>query len=396
MLIDEARTPLILSAEIPDDRDPALFDLALRLAGDMVEGVDFLLLARERRIGLLPTGRQSLAASASFGPPWNEIAERERLVELALTALHVLRRDETYLVRDGHAEIIDEFTGRVLTDRTWSEGLQEMVERKEGLQLSPRRTTTSRMTYQRFFRRYRLLAGMSGTLSEVAAELWRVYRLPVAAIPPHRPDRKVWHPVRGFATATEKWRAITREVAAIHARGAPVLIGTRTVAAAEYGSAALTAAGLGHAVLSAAQDEAEAAIIAQAGGRGTITIATNMAGRGTDIRLHEGVAELGGLHVVISEPHEARRVDRQLAGRCGRQGDPGAVLPCVALDDALLDWHCPASARRVAARGGSWAIRRLARWTQRRAEGLHAGMRKDLLRSDEWLGDAIAFAGHEE
>ncbi|MBL8701262.1 MAG: prepilin peptidase [Alphaproteobacteria bacterium] len=396
VLIDEARTPLILSAEIPEDRDQAVFDRALSLAAAMREGRDYLLLARERRIALLPHAQRGLATAAALGPPWNEIAERERLIELALTALRVVRRDENYLVRDGKAEIVDEFTGRILPDRTWSEGLQEMVERKEGLALSPRRSTTARMTYQRFFRRYRCLAGMSGTLREVAGELWRTYRLPVAAIAPHRPDRKRWHAIRGYVSGTEKWEAIARQIRSIHARRAPVLIGTRTVAGAERASAVLRAHGLPHVVLSAAQDAAEASIIAQAGARGAITVATNMAGRGTDIRLAEGVAALGGLHVLITEPHESRRIDRQLAGRCGRQGDPGVVCSYVALDDALLDWHGLSSARRVAAHCGGPVIARIARIAQWRAERLHARMRRDLLHSDEFLGDAIAFAGKPE
>ena len=396
VLIDEARTPLILSAGGRQERDPVSFDQALQLADSLREGADYILLPRERRIELLPRGRQTLSTAAVLGAPWNEVAERERLIELALTARHVLRRDEAYLVRDGKAEIVDEFTGRILPDRSWSDGLQEMIQRKEGLPLSPAHDAVARMTYQRFFRRYRRLSGLSGTLREVAGELWRVYRLPTAAIAPHKPDRKTWHKVRGFASGADKWQAIARAVGEIHARGAPVLIGTRTVASSRRASAALEALGLAHVVLSAAQDAAEAAIISAAGRRGAITVATNMAARGTDIRLHDGVVTLGGLHVVISEPHEARRIDRQLAGRCGRQGDPGAILSFAALDDSLLDWHLPRVLHGVSARVGGGMTCHLAVHAQKRAENLHARMRRDLLQSDEFLGDAIAFAGNEE
>jgi preprotein translocase subunit SecA len=317
----------------------------------------------------------------------------------ALTALNVLRRDEQYLIRDGKAQIIDEFTGRILPDRTWVEGLHEMVERKEKLELSPRRGTKARMTYQRFFRRYCRLAGMTGTAREVAGELWRVYRLPVASIPLHRPDRKTIVPCRAHRCIADKWRAIVAEVAAIHVTGAPVLIGTRTVAAATIASDALTSHGLAHVVLSAAQDATEAAIIAKAGEVGAITVATNMAGRGTDIRLSEQAVGLGGLHVMISELHEAGRIDRQLGGRCGRQGDPGEIRSHVSLEDDLIERHGPrflgVAAPWFRVKERSWAPL-VARMAQARAERLHARMRADLLRSDEWLGDAIAFVGEQE
>ena len=319
---------------------------------------------------------------------------------MALTALHVLQPDEHYLVRDGKVEIIDEFTGRILPDRTWVEGLHEMVERKEMLELSRRRATQARMTYQRFFRRYRRLAGMTGTAQEVAAELWRVYRLPVASIPLNRPDRKIAAPCRAHTGIAEKWRAISADVAAIHATGAPVLIGTRTVAATRIASEALAARGLPHRVLSAAQDAVEAEVIADAGQCGAITVATNMAGRGTDIRLSEAAKSAGGLHVIVSELHEAARIDRQLAGRCGRQGDPGEVRTHVCLDDDLIKRHGPGFLRiliRMPGSGGSgWWIPAVARMAQKRAERLHARMRSALLRSDEWLGDATAFVGEQE
>ncbi len=323
VLIDEARTPLILSGESDEDRDQAVFDQAIDQARRLRLDVHYRLISNERRLELLEAGRRQIDPLKRLGLPWDQASERDRLITTALTALHVLQADEHYLVRDGKAEIIDEFTGRIMPDRTWSEGLHEMIERKEGLELSTRRGTKSRMTYQRFFRRYCRLAGMTGTGHEVTAELWRVYLLPVATVPLHRPDRKVALPKQTHESIDAKWRAIATDVAAIHETGAPVLIGTRTVAATKIASDALAARGLAHAVLSAAHDATEAEIVARAGERGAITIATNMAGRGTDIRLGDGAAGLGGLHVVISEPHEAGRIDRQLAGRCGRQGDPG-------------------------------------------------------------------------
>jgi len=422
VLIDEARTPLILSVGSGGgQRQSEVFDRALDLCDRLRPGVDFALIEGERRAVLLPPGRRTIdalcpeartpadraapgaersAAGAFDAEPWDVAAEREHLIEQALTARHMLIRDEHYLIRDGKAQIIDEFTGRILPDRTWNDGLQELVERKEGLELSPRHDTEARMTYQRFARRYRRLSGLSGTLHEVAGELWRVYGVRVARVPTNRADRKTIRAPLGHADATAKWRAIAARTAVLHAAGSAVLIGTRTLAASALASAALTEIGLRHVVLNAAQDAAEAKIVAAAGHAGAITVATNMAGRGTDIRIAATVEAGGGLRVIVSEPHEARRIDRQLIGRCGRQGQPGEAEIHIALDDALLTRHTSAAGRAAARAligptGGQsvvWAARR----AQRRGERLHAGMRRDLLRSDEWLEDAIAFAGDPE
>ena len=395
VLIDEARTPLVLSARSPGPRDSGVFDRALALADGLQEGHGYRLLPGERRATLLPAGRAALAAEAGAAPPWDVAVEREALVEQALTARHMLLRGEHYLLRDGAAQIIDEFSGRILPDRTWNDGLQELVERKEGLELSAPRTTQARMTYQRFFRRYASLSGLSGTLREVAGELWRVYAVRVAAIPTHRRDQKSIAPVRGHPTEDAKWRAIVQDVRAVHGTGRPVLVGTRTLAASQRVSAELSDAGIAHRVLNADQDAAEAEIVAGAGQRGAVTVATNMAGRGTDIRVGGDMAEAGGLCVIVSEPHEAARIDRQLIGRCGRQGQPGAALRHVSLDDALVRRHGglgPRLLARLAPGAVPWAARR----AQRRSERLHAGMRRDLLRADTWLEQAIAFAGQAE
>ena len=405
VLIDEARTPLILAFNLPGEREQAVFDAALALAGSLRAGIDYHLLPGERRVVLTAPGRLNVGATcpgadASPVPPWDVPAERERLIEQALTAQHMMLRDEHYLVRGGRAEIIDEFTGRILPDRTWNDGLHELIERKENLDLSPLRETRARMTYQRFARRYRRLGGLSGTLHEVAGELWRVYGLRVARVPPNRPDRKTLNAPQGYQNGDRKWSAIAGRVHALHTAGHPVLIGTRTLADSDRASAELAARGLPHVVLNAAQDQAEAEVIAAAGRPGAITVATNMAGRGTDIRVDAGVADQGGLRVIVSEPHEARRIDRQLIGRCGRQGQPGEAVCHVALDDALVQRHARRWERMVArlllgtTRGRSvvWAASR----AQRRSERLHYGMRRDLLQADAWMEDAIAFAGPPE
>src|SRR5580704_19761995 len=275
-----------------------------------------------------------------------------------------------------------------------------MIEHKEGGAQSQRRTTIARMTYQRFFRRYRRLAGMSGTLRPVARELWRVYRLPVVTIPTAKPVRRIHRPDVVVATEQAKWRAILSRVKELNARGCPVLIGTRSVAASERAGAELTAAGLPHTVLNATQDRHEADIIALAGERGRITVATNMAGRGTDIHLGEGAAELGGLHVIMTERHDARRIDDQLAGRSGRQGEPGCFQAILSLEDPLMDFDIGLIMSRLAKPAmqvsGDWVGRAMLRLAQRRAEWLHARMRADLLRTDRSQSKTLAFSGRPE
>jgi preprotein translocase subunit SecA len=287
-----------------------------------------------------------------------------------------------------------------MPDRAWSDGLHQMIEVKEGCKPSARRTTIARMTYQRFFRRYTHLSGMTGTARQVAREFWTVYRLPVVAIPTHRPRQRKNLIDRVLPTEEAKWRLAIERITELHARGVPVLVGTGSVACSLAASEHLAEAGLPHLVLNAAQDGAEAAIVAQAGEIGRITVATNMAGRGTDIHLADGVEELGGLHVIMMERHEARRIDDQLAGRSGRQGQPGCFQAILSLDDPLVDFAASRALRTLARATapvlGEWPSRWLLRHAQRRAERVHAGMRKDLLKTDEKQSRTLAFSGRPE
>jgi preprotein translocase subunit SecA len=389
VLIDEARTPLIISGEAAPDERVAMGERALELARAMEPGRHFVVHSQERRLELTRAGSRHAAelAWAEEGLWQNEVL-REELVRLALSALHLFHPGEAYLVQEGKVQIVDEFTGRIMADRSWSEGLHQLIELKEGLEPSRPRVPVARITYQRFFRRYRRLAGMTGTAAEVARELWAVFRLELARIPTHRPVCRRVLPDRICADAEAKWRAIAARCAELHAEGRPVLLGTRSVAASETASRHLAAAGLPHRVLSAAQDRDEAAIVAEAGLPGRITVATNMAGRGTDIRLGPGVAERGGLYVIMSERHEAGRIDRQLAGRCARQGEPGTIETILAWDDPLLA-HLGAAGGRLPRVLGRIAYR----VAQRRAERAHARLRKRLLAQDERLGTLLAFSG---
>ena len=400
VLIDEARTPLIISTETQAGDEQRWAEDAMRLTKSLERDRDYRIIEAERRVELTDAGRARLAVLAEeMEAIWRSRIRREDAARQALTAIHLFRPDEHYLVRDGRVQIVDEYTGRVMADRSWSEGLHQLVEIKEDCKVSSRKVPVARISYQRFFRRYRRLAGMTGTAREVARELWAVYRLPVVTIPTHRPLRRKRLPVRICATMEGKWRAIVANAAELHGQGRPVLIGTRSVAASEILSRWLSEVGLEHVVLNAAQDRDEAEVIARAGEKGRITVATNMAGRGVDIRLAEQVLEGGGLHVILSERHDAGRIDRQLAGRCGRHGEPGTHATIISLEDPLLD-IVAARALRLATRlpppFGNAAARLIFRKAQRKAERVHSRMRRDLLKHDQRLGTLLAFSGEME
>jgi len=260
----------------------------------------------------------------------------------------------------------------------------------------------SRISYQGFFRRYRRLAGMTGTAREVRGELWSVYRLAVVRVPTNHPPRRVNRGDSVYTTAEAKWQAVLSRVTELSRQQRPILIGTRSVAASEHLSELLSAAAIPHQVLNARQDEAEAEIIARAGEPGQIMVATNMAGRGTDIRLAPGVAQQGGLHVIGTERHEARRIDRQLWGRCGRQGDPGSYESIVSLEDELVAMHGNALQRWAVGAFqryrliGPWMDKLALYWSQRAAERLHSRLRRTLLDADERVERALAFTGRIE
>ncbi|MBE9487382.1 MAG: preprotein translocase subunit SecA [Chloroflexi bacterium] len=404
ILIDEARTPLIISGADGGDEERQFLQQALDLAAELIKGEDYVLDSARRQLRLTDVGKQKIAAAVSqLGPLWSGLVRRESTVHQALTAIQFFHRDEQYLLRDGKVQIIDEFTGRVMEDRSWEQGLHQLIELKEGCELTQRRETLAKISYQRFFRRYRQLSGMTGTAKEVAAELWAVYHLPTLKVPTHRPIIRKILPDRVLATQQQKWQAVVAEICRLHHLGRPLLVGTRSVAASEHLSALVRQAGLEHQVLNAKQDADEADIVSAAGIAASITIATNMAGRGTDIVLGEGVRQIGGLHVIATERHEAARIDRQLAGRCGRQGDPGSYQAILSLEDPLLD----------GARGGLIAqllkgmdfsnlgvmqplARRAISQAQVSVEKYHARIRRELFRQDQQQGNLLSFSGKLE
>jgi len=396
VLVDEARTPLILSAGSERTAGEQMYRDALEIASTLSES-DYRI--GEEGIDITDAGEDTLARLAKdLGGIWKGPRRREQLVRQALTALHVFQRDKHYLVREGKVQIIDEYTGRLMPDRSWERGLHQLIEMKEGVEVTAQRETLARISYQRFFRRYLHLCGMTGTAAEIAGELRAVYRLRVARIPTNRPSRRARRPARYFGPAAAKWQAVLDTIVECRARGQPVLVGTRSVGASEHLAELLKAAGIEYRLLNARQDRDEAEIVARAGEPGCVTVATNMAGRGTDIKLAPGVRELGGLHVVATEMHDAARIDRQLFGRCGRQGDAGSYEVIVALEDDLVksfarlahDLH--ARFGRLPASLGS-TVFRLAQW---RAERSHSRARRDLLDLDDHLGNILAFSGRGE
>jgi preprotein translocase subunit SecA len=402
VLVDEARTPLIISGQADGQVTATTATEALALADALEEGEDYTIILDEKRILLTEAGRARIAefAEEHDAASWRGVVVREEMARQALSARHLFVRDEQYLVRDGKVQIIDEHTGRAMPDRAWSDGLHQMIEVKEGCEPSARRTTIARMTYQRFFRRYLYLSGMSGTARQVAHELWSVYKLPVVRIPTHRPIQRIHMQDRVLPTTEQKWDAAMARISELHEMGVPILLGTRSVASSEEAARRLAEAGLPYSVINAAQDAEEAAVVAIAGEAGRITVATNMAGRGTDIKLADGVEELGGLHVLMVDRHEARRIDDQLAGRSGRQGQKGCFQAILSLEDPLLDFPLAPLARNVDVVVRPFVGEAFARWllryAQRRAERIHAKMRADVLKTDAMQSKVLAFTGRSE
>jgi preprotein translocase subunit SecA len=396
VMIDEARTPMILSREAVPVIEPALLQWAIDSARRLQQGPHYTR-GHGRELDLLPAALgQALPLPEAVRPAWRSGPWREHLLRQALSALHLYQRDQHYILAEGKVQIVDESTGRVMPDRSWEQGLHQLIETKEQLETTNGRETIARMTYQRFFRRYYLVGGLTGTAAEAARELWAVYRLRVRRIPPNRPSQRQRLPDRCLATAQAKWAAVADEACAAAARGQPVLVGTRSVQASEQVADELARRGVPHVVLNARQDAEEAAIVAQAGASGRITVATNMAGRGTDIKPDAQAKAAGGLHVILTEFHESPRVDRQLFGRSGRQGEPGSTRAIVSTDDPLFErlpwpsgWILGAATRSGSVRLLRWVVAR----AQARAERQARQIRLQTLQQDRELHRLIGFAG---
>lgn len=387
ILIDEARVPLILSQSMPQDAQTDYLTRVFKLASTLVAEEDFSINTQQLSIDLTVIGWQKIdAQSDTLGQlKHNKLHLHETLCQ-ALAALHLYHRDKHYLVRNDSIHIIDETTGRIATGRVWSRGLHQLIELKEHCKTTGETVTVAQITYQRFFPRYLRLGGMSGTLSESRSELFSIFGLIVVNVPLRKPSQRILLPTRIYPNREILWQAVTIRVKELYEKGRTILIGTDSVAESEALSKYLQSANLPHEVLNARQDEREAYIIAQAGQPKQITISTNIAGRGTDIALGEGVAELGGIHLISCQHNVSRRIDRQLIGRCARQGNPGSAETLLSMDKPLIVNTFPSWLTTLASNTGlvkpKWLVTIIVRLPQIIEESCQRAQRYEMMKSD--------------
>lgn len=335
ILIDEARTPLIISG--PGERSTDSYYTLAKVVPQLVAGEDYTLDEKQKTIAPTESGIAKVEKMLKIENLYDSAnLELNHLLNASLRAYAMMHRDKDYVVKDGQVVIVDEFTGRLMFGRRYSDGLHQAIEAKEGLKVERESQTLASITFQNYFRMYDKLAGMTGTAKTEEQEFNNIYGLEVYEIPPNRPLLRKDLPDLIFKTKKAKYKAVVKDVVERHKKGQPVLVGTTSITQSEQLSDMLLKSGVPHNVLNAKHHEKEAEIVANAGQRGMVTIATNMAGRGTDISLGEGVAELGGLHILGTERHESRRIDNQLRGRSGRQGDPGSSQFFLSLEDDLM------------------------------------------------------------
>lgn len=388
ILIDEARTPLIISALPTEEQRLAVecYKWSSEVIHEFVEDDDYEYDHEKKTVELTREGRQKVRLLPK--PPEMDTVGMVNIYQYIERAILVDREyhlDRQYVVRDGEIVIVDEFTGRLSEGRKWRDGIHQAVEAKQGVEVTVETGQAARITVQDFFLRYEHLAGMTGTAMGSARELRRIYRCHVLPIPTNRPAIRKRLPDRVFGVSDDKWAAIVEEIKEHHIQGRPILIGTRSIDKSEHLSQLLNDVGIEHQILNANHIEAEAEIVAQAGQLKHVTVSTNMAGRGTDIKLGPGVMELGGLHVICTEMHDSSRIDRQLIGRCGRQGDPGTFRQYLSLDDdLLLAGLGPDKSRKLKELGeqstGPFdALGRLFGKAQRKIERRHFRQRKSLM-----------------
>lgn len=335
ILIDEARTPLIISG--PGERSTDSYYTLAKVVPQLVAGEDYTIDEKQKTIAPTELGIAKVEKMLKIENLYDSAnLELNHLLNASLRAYAMMHRDKDYVVKDGQVVIVDEFTGRLMFGRRYSDGLHQAIEAKEGLKVERESQTLASITFQNYFRMYEKLAGMTGTAKTEEQEFNNIYGLEVYEIPPNKPLLRKDLPDLIFKTKKAKYKAVVKDVVERHKKGQPVLVGTTSITQSEQLSDMLLKSGVPHNVLNAKHHEKEAEIVANAGQRGMVTIATNMAGRGTDISLGEGVAELGGLHILGTERHESRRIDNQLRGRSGRQGDPGSSQFFLSLEDDLM------------------------------------------------------------
>src|SRR5579864_7535890 len=389
ILIDEARTPHIISGQ-SDESTEKYYQYA-RWAARLTDGEDYEVDLKHKSASLTETGIAKMERWTGI----RNIYDLENVIEAhqinqALKAKALFLRDRDYIVKDGDIVIVDEFTGRTMPGRRWSDGLHQAVEAKEGVKVQQEQKTIATITVQNYFRQYEKLAGMTGTALTEAEEFHKIYGLDVVVIPTHRQMVRADNPDVIYKTEKSKFEAVIDEIVEMNKEGRPVLVGTVSVEKSERLSRMLERRGLKHNVLNAKQHEREAAVVAEAGQSSAVTIATNMAGRGTDIVLGHGVTDVGGLHIIGTARHESRRIDNQLRGRAGRQGDPGSSKFFISLEDDLMKIFGPAADRigrlmdslEVEPIEHPWVARSIA-GAQKKVEGMHFDARKHVVEYDD-------------
>jgi preprotein translocase subunit SecA len=400
ILIDEARTPLIISTAAQESTD--LYYKFADIAKTLVENEDYNLDEKMRTATFSEAGLQKVEKALGVANLYEQGLQQVHHAEQALRAQALFKKDRDYVVREGEVVIVDEFTGRMMEGRRYSDGLHQAIEAKEGVKIQRESKTMATITFQNYFRLYTKLAGMTGTAATEAEEFEKIYKLEVTQIPTHRDNKRADLPDRIYRTEKGKWLAVVQEVKERHEKGQPVLIGTVSIDKNELLGELLRAAGVPHKMLNAKNHEQEGEIIAQAGRKGAVTLATNMAGRGVDIILGgnppdetmaEEVRALGGLHVIGTERHESRRIDNQLRGRAGRQGDPGSTQFFVSLDDDLMRIFATTRVKQMMSSLGieetmpieSKMVTNALEKAQQRVEGHNFDTRKHVLEYDDVL-----------
>jgi len=392
ILIDEARTPLIISGA--GEKSTRLYEVADMFVRTLKKDEDYEVDEKQHAVTLTQSGidkAEKFFNLENYADPEN--MEIQHHVIQALKAHALMKRDIDYVVKDGEVIIVDEFTGRLMYGRRYSDGLHQAIEAKEGVKIERESKTLATITFQNYFRLYEKIAGMTGTAQTEEAEFREIYGLDVIVIPTNRPMIRVDHPDVVYKTEKAKFDAIVEEIVETHKTGQPVLVGTISIEKSEMLSTMLKKRGIPHQVLNAKYHEKEAEIVAHAGERGMVTIATNMAGRGTDIKLGEGVAELGGLKIIGTERHESRRIDNQLRGRAGRQGDPGCSRFYVSLEDDLMRLFGSDRIKDIVSKLGlpddepieSKMVTNAIEQAQKRVEANNFEIRKSLLQFDDVL-----------
>ena len=398
ILIDEATTPLII-ASAEEDKSNMLG--AIRIARNLVDqlelNTDYTLYAKAGgAVHLTEQGKRKVGRlSASFSSYWRVLTRREEIFILAIMARDIFQKDRHYIIQDGAVVIVDESTGRSMPGRSWSHGIHQSIEARVGVELTPLTKISARMTFQEFFRHYHRLSGASGTLHGLDWELWKTFGLLVLRVPPRTPSKLKVLPKQCFINRKDKLACFVDQIESLHRRGVPVLVGTRRILDSEEIASHLRRRGLNCTVLNAKEHEYEAQAVALAGERYAITVATNMAGRGTDIKISTEIEAIGGLHVLMFEAHESPRIDWQLFGRAGRQGAPGTAQPFVSLEEELITKYTPSWIKPISSlipdRKTSLKITLLQWLSQRFAHDIARRQRSNLAFMQKQLREQLGF-----